>query len=59
MANTISRMERDGLFERRPHPEDGRARLIYITDRARSLETAATKIHSDHAENYYQQDRYD
>ena len=43
MANTISRMERDGLIERRPHPEDGRARLIYITDRAKSLEAAATK----------------
>jgi len=43
MANTISRMERDGLIVRRPHPEDGRARSIYITDRAKSLEAAATK----------------
>lgn len=43
MANTISRMERDGLIERRPHPDDGRARSIYMTDKAKSLETVATQ----------------
>ena len=42
MANTIARMERDGLIERRPHPQDRRARSIYMTDRARSLEAEAT-----------------
>ncbi|MCC0043395.1 MAG: MarR family transcriptional regulator [Brucellaceae bacterium] len=41
MANTISRMERDGLVERRAHPEDGRARSIFLTARARALEAAA------------------
>lgn len=43
MANTIARMERDGLIERRAHPEDGRARLIYATEKARLLEGPATK----------------
>lgn len=43
MANTIARMERDGLIERRPHPEDRRARSIHMTDKAKSLEVDATK----------------
>lgn len=43
MANTIARMERDGLIERRPHPQDQRARLIYMTERARTLEAPATE----------------
>lgn len=42
MANTIARMERDGLIERRPHPEDRRARTIYMTEKAKSLEADAT-----------------
>ena len=43
MANTIARMERDRLIERRPHPEDRRARSIHMTDKARSLEADAIK----------------
>ena len=46
MANTIARMERDGLVERRPHPEDRRARSIHITEKAKSLEAEATKAAS-------------
>lgn len=38
MANTLNRMERDGLIERRPHPTDGRKQLIFLTDHARRLE---------------------
>ena len=41
MANTLARMERDGLIERRPSPDDRRARLIFVTDRARRLQGAA------------------
>lgn len=52
MANTISRMERDGLIERRRHPEDRRARLIYITDRAKSLEAAATNTARNVNQNF-------
>jgi len=42
MANTLRRMERDGLVVRRPHPEDGRSHQVWLTPRARSLEDAAT-----------------
>lgn len=40
-ANTLARMERDGLVRRVPHPSDGRARLIRLTGTARSLEGPA------------------
>lgn len=38
MGNTLNRMERDGLIEREPHPEDNRARLVRSTARAAALE---------------------
>jgi len=41
MANTLTRMERDGLIRRAPHPDDRRARLVFLTDRARDLEGPA------------------
>lgn len=31
MANTLNRMERDGLIARKPDPEDGRSALISLT----------------------------
>jgi DNA-binding MarR family transcriptional regulator len=43
LANTLARMERDGLVRRAPHPSDGRAQVIRLTARARQLEAAATK----------------
>lgn len=46
LANTLSRMERDGLIHRTPHPEDSRARLIWLTERARNLEAPAKKAAS-------------
>jgi DNA-binding MarR family transcriptional regulator len=42
MANTLSRMERDGLVLRRGDPVDGRLQRIWLTDHARSLREAAT-----------------
>lgn len=51
MANTIARMERDGLIERRPHPEDRRARSIYMTQKAKSLEAPATRAANSVNEN--------
>ncbi len=42
MANTLTRMARDGLIERRPHPTDGRAQSIHLTDKAIALEGPAT-----------------
>ncbi len=41
MANTLKRMERDGLIERRAHEGDGRARTIHLTERARELQGPA------------------
>lgn len=41
LANTLSRMERDGLIERKPHPKDRRAQIIGLTDKGRELETKA------------------
>jgi DNA-binding MarR family transcriptional regulator len=41
LANTLSRMERDGLILRRPHPSDRRAQIISLSDRGRELEQMA------------------
>ncbi|MEO1090583.1 MAG: MarR family transcriptional regulator [Pseudomonadota bacterium] len=41
MANTLARMERDGLVERRPHPTDGRAQRVWLSPRAKALEAPA------------------
>lgn len=43
IANTLTRMERDGLILRKPHPEDGRSQCIHLTRKARSLEEPATR----------------
>lgn len=42
MANTLKRMQRDGLIERRAHPQDRRAQQNWLTKRARDLRQAAT-----------------
>lgn len=41
LANTLARMERDGLIVRKPHPRDRRAQVIELTERARELELQA------------------
>ena len=41
MANTIARMERDGLIERRPLPADRRAQSVHLTAKARAIEADA------------------
>jgi DNA-binding MarR family transcriptional regulator len=38
MANTLKRMERDGLVQRVPHASDRRKHLIVLTDKAKRLE---------------------
>lgn len=38
MANTLARMERDGLIDRTSDPADGRRILVHLTPRARALE---------------------
>jgi DNA-binding MarR family transcriptional regulator len=42
MANTLTRMERDGLIARRAHPEDGRSQSIHLTPKAVALRDPAT-----------------
>ncbi|WP_299479531.1 MarR family transcriptional regulator [uncultured Roseibium sp.] len=41
MANTLNRMERDGLVVRKDHPTDGRAKIVYLTEKARSIREEA------------------
>lgn len=50
MANTLARMERDGLITRTPDPHDRRRSLVMMTPRARDLEnelmTAARTVNA-------------
>lgn len=41
MANTLSRMERDGLIRRHPHPQDRRSRVVHPTQKALALAAPA------------------
>jgi len=41
LANTLARMERDGLIRRTRHPTDARAQQIWLTPAARAIEAAA------------------
>lgn len=43
IANTITRMERDGLIARRPHPDDRRAQSIFLTPKSRQIKAAAVE----------------
>ena len=43
MANTLQRMERDGLITRHEDPDDRRARLIRLTPKAKRLRGEATQ----------------
>ncbi|UWR48147.1 MarR family winged helix-turn-helix transcriptional regulator [Phaeobacter inhibens] len=47
MANTLNRMERDGLIVRHAHPEDGRARVIYLTEKAKTIRDQAYRAAGD------------
>jgi DNA-binding MarR family transcriptional regulator len=41
LANTLARMERDGLIHRRASEEDGRVQRIFLTDKTKALQTEA------------------
>jgi DNA-binding MarR family transcriptional regulator len=51
MANTLRRMERDGLVRRLPDPGDGRRAVVMLTERAQGLQgalvSAARSVNSD------------
>lgn len=55
MANTLQRMERDGLIRRLPDPADGRRSAVVLTERALGLEDdlvgAARNINSEATQN--------
>ena len=42
MANTLARMLRDHLIERKPHPDDQRSQLVCLSEAAHGLELSAT-----------------
>ena len=44
IANTLARMERDGLIVRKDNPNDARSRLIFLSDTAKALQEPATQI---------------
>ncbi len=41
MTNTLAGLEARGLIETRPHPSDGRSKLVHITDSGRARREAA------------------
>ena len=41
MTTMVRLLERDGLVERRPDPSDGRASLVFLTERSRSFHSVA------------------
>ena len=43
ITNAVSRLEKAGMVRREPHPSDGRAVLIQITEPGRALAEEATK----------------
>ncbi len=43
VTNAVDRLQKDGHVSRGPHPEDGRAVLVSLTDRGRTLAETATQ----------------
>jgi DNA-binding MarR family transcriptional regulator len=44
MTTMVRLCERDGLVERRPDPDDGRATLVHLTAKARHFHPAAERV---------------
>ena len=42
VTSTVQRLERDGLVVRQPHPRDGRASMLLLTDAGRAAAAEAT-----------------
>lgn len=50
MANTLTRMERDGLVQRKQDESDGRLQRIWLTNKARKLKVPALEA-AQHVNN--------
>ncbi|MFE8947253.1 MarR family winged helix-turn-helix transcriptional regulator [Streptomyces sp. NPDC007856] len=48
LTQLVTRLERDGLVERRPDPTDGRAALVHITDSGRKIGQARREDRGRH-----------
>ena len=48
LTQLVTRLERDGLVERRPDPTDGRAVLVHITDSGRKIGQARDEDRGRH-----------
>jgi DNA-binding MarR family transcriptional regulator len=44
MTTMVRLLERDGLVQRAPDPGDGRASLVFLTDRSREFRPVATRV---------------
>jgi DNA-binding MarR family transcriptional regulator len=47
VTNVVEKLVADGLAERVPHPTDGRATLVRITDAGRQVAAASTSVLND------------
>jgi len=47
VTSAVDRLERDGLLNREPHPNDGRASVLALTDQGRTLAEEATTSLND------------
>ena len=48
LTQLVTRLERDGLVERRPDPADGRASLVHLTEAGREIGEARREDRSRH-----------
>ena len=53
LTSMLDRMEDSGLIIRKPDPQDRRARLIALTDKARALQGDYQRISEQMNERYY------
>lgn len=52
MSELVRRLERDGFVERRPDPEDGRAKRVQMTEKGRDVTEAAQQTNREVVESW-------
>jgi DNA-binding MarR family transcriptional regulator len=53
LCRLVDRMERDGLVQRRPSPEDGRSNLLVITENGRAMRKAMWPVYAAAIEEHF------